>query len=187
MSGSSSSRVCVVTPTLPARSELLRECRESVAAQTVPCDHLVAVDEFGAGPSRVRNALAARTDADWLLFLDDDDLLDPECVEVLLDRAGEADVAYPFCRVEGKPDWSPNRLHHADTLLRFNYIPVVALVRAEAFRAVGGFRPLPQFEDWDLWKRMLAAGLRFRCVPEVLWTYRILASGESRNEWQQAA
>jgi len=28
-------------------------------------------------------------------------------------------------------------------------------------------------EDHDLWVRALDAGARFRCIPEVTWTYRL--------------
>src|SRR5438445_805557 len=104
-------RVCVITATLPERASLLEECCASVLAQTVECEHLVGVDEAREGPSVIRNRLAASTDADWLLPLDDDDLLDPTCVERLLAVSDAADVVYPWCRMVGRTDgWVPNKL-----------------------------------------------------------------------------
>jgi glycosyltransferase involved in cell wall biosynthesis len=176
------SEFAVLTPTLPERRSLLEECEASVRAQTVPCVHLVGVDAAREGPGVVRNRLAEGTDADWLLPLDDDDLLDPDYLETLLPHLADADVVYPWCRVEGKDDWTPNRLFRADPLLSFNYIPVTALVRAELWAEVGGWRDEP-VEDWRFWQRCLGAGARFKCVDEVLWSYRINASGSSRNAW----
>lgn len=162
----------------------------SVEFQGVYTDHLVLLDPDREGPSALRNQLAARTDAEWLLPLDDDDLLDSDCVETLLAASEGADVVYPWCRVEDHdPDlapWCPNRLFTADALLTYNFIPVTALVRHELWDEVGGMPSLPHAEDWAFWKRCLAAGAVFRCVPEVLWTYRRGLAG-SRNQWVAAA
>ena len=181
--------VAVITPTLPERSQLLDECADSVRAQTHPCTHLVGVDEAREGPSVIRNRLAAASDADWLLPLDDDDLIDPDCVEQLLASAQGADVVVPWCRVEDHDPtlepWTPNRLFRPETMLLYNYVPVTSLVRAELWRDVGGM-PTGQVEDWRFWLRCLAEGARFRVVSEVCWTYRRGLSG-SRNEWAAAA
>jgi glycosyltransferase involved in cell wall biosynthesis len=178
------SEFAVLTPTLPERALLLEECRASVAAQTVPCEHLVGVDAARVGPGAVRNRLAEGTDADWLLPLDDDDLLDLDYLETLLPHLTDADVIYPWCRVEGKDDWTPNRLFRADPLLTFNYIPVTALIRRDLWAEVGGWRNEP-VEDFRFWQRCLGVGARFKCVDEVLWSYRIGVG--SRNEWKAAA
>jgi glycosyltransferase involved in cell wall biosynthesis len=172
--------------TVAGREHLLEDCRASVAAQTVPVAHLVGVDLSREGPATVRNRLAADSNADWLLPLDDDDLIDPDCVATLLKHADGADVVYPWCRVEdhgnGLAPWCPNRLYSPDALLRYNFIPVTALVSAELWAKVGGMPEGVAVEDWIFWKRCLAAGARFRCVDEVLWSYRRGVSG-SRNEW----
>lgn len=180
------SSVAVLTPSLPERSRLLDECRASVAAQTFSVEHLVGVDEAREGPSAIRNRLAAASNTDWLLPLDDDDLIDPGCVEALLARSAGADVVYPWCRVEGST-WSPNRLFSAKAMGRGNFIPVTALVSRSLWERVGGWRVAPHSEDWIFWRDCLQAGAHFECVPEVLWTYRIGAAGTSRNKWAPAA
>jgi hypothetical protein len=178
------SEFAVLTATLPERRSLLEECEASVSAQTVPCQHLVGVDELREGPGPVRNKLAAGTDATWLLPLDDDDLIDPDYLETLLPHLDGADVVYPWCRVEGLDEWCPNRLLRPDPLLTFNYIPVTTLVRAEVWAEVGGMRNEP-YEDWRFWQRCIGVGARFVCVDEVLWTYRIQAG--TRNQWETAS
>lgn len=182
-------RASVLTPTVTGRELLLDEAMASVAAQTLPAhEHLVRLDSTGDGPAGVRNSLVARAEGDWVLFLDDDDLLDPDFLEVLSPHLDCADVVYPWCRVEGRTDWCPNRLFEPLALQRLNFIPVTALVRKTAFVGVGGFdTTLETLEDWDLWKRLLEHGARFRCVPEVLWTYRVAVAETSRNRWKEAA
>ena len=165
-------RVCVITPTLSERRSLLEECQASVAAQTVPVEHLVGVDEEREGPQAVRNRLAASTDADWLLPLDDDDLLDPDCVQRLYEHAGEADIIYPWCRMVGRTDeWVPNKLFNPVQLHKAPYIPVTALISHDLYDLLGGYRKVPM-EDWDFYRRAELHDARFRCVPEVLWSYR---------------
>lgn len=186
---SGSPRFAFLTPTLPSREPLLAECRASVSAQTLAHEHLVGVDVSREGPAVIRNRLAARTDADWLISLDDDDLVDERFLETLAPHCAGADVVYPWCRVQDHGElapWTPNRLFRAETLLRFNFIPVTALIRHSLWDRVGGMPERVQSEDWLFWLACLAEGARFKCVPETLWVYRRGLSG-SRNQWQTTA
>ena len=189
---SGSPQFAFLTATLPERASLLEECAVSVHVQTTPSwTHNVGVDKDKEGPAVIRNRLAKETDADWLIPLDDDDLIDPDFLEVLSKHLDDADVIYPWCRVEdfipGLPPWTPNRLFRAESLLRFNFIPVTALISHDLWDAVGGMPEDVNNEDWWMWKRCLAEGARFKCVPEVLFSYRRGYSGASRNEWQSLA
>jgi glycosyltransferase involved in cell wall biosynthesis len=182
-------RIAVLTPTLPSRRSLLDEATASVAAQTYPVSHLVGVDQDREGPSVIRNRLAASSDADWYLPLDDDDLLDADCVERLVEQSSDADVVVPWCRVVDVPGlepWTPNRLFRPESMLLYNFVPVTCLVRAELWRDVGGMPERVEVEDWRFWLRCLAEGARFRVVPEVCWSYRRGLAG-SRNQWAAAA
>jgi hypothetical protein len=46
------------------------------------------------------------------------------------------------------------------------------MMRRSAYEAVGGYREVEWFEDYDLWLRMWAAGLRMAKVDEVLLKWR---------------
>jgi glycosyltransferase involved in cell wall biosynthesis len=180
--------VAVLTPTVPSRNWLLKEAVASVEAQTIQVRHLIGDDIDREGPARVRNRLADSSDAAWLLPLDDDDLLDTDCVELLLAASANADIIYPWCRVEdhaeGLEPWSPNRLYRPEPLLNYNFIPVTALIRHELWDAVDGMPIVPHAEDFRMWRQMIAAGARVVCVPEQLWTYRRGIAG-SRNQWTE--
>ena len=132
------------------------------------------------GPSAARNAGAlAVWGHEFLLFLDGDDALHPhflaETVRALsLDLA--CDVAYTDAdhfgegrktyRVDSGA-WSPGVLANS------NPIPYCSLMRASAFRFVGGYRADEgMMADWGLWRRMARAGIKGVRVPRPLFRYR---------------
>jgi hypothetical protein len=68
---------------------------------------------------------------------------------------------------------------------RFVESPVAhpsALLRAAALDAVGGYRDGPWPEDYDLWLRLFAAGVRFAKAPEVLLRWREGPARASRRD-----
>ncbi len=177
--------VDVITPTIPERAHLLAEARESVARQTfLDVGHLVGLDERHIGQGAVRNGLVRESRAEWLVFLDDDDLLDPQFIELHLERALEtgADMVHAPCRYPPK-SW-PRPAIAAFNLERLrregNYIPITALVRRSMFDRAGGFREDTLCEDYWLWLAMNEAGAKFAYIPRVCWTYRL----HGRSTWR---
>ena len=57
-----------------------------------------------------------------------------------------------------------------------------AMMRREEFAKIGGYRDLGWPEDYDLWLRCHAAGLRFAKVPEVLLYWREHAGRLTRTD-----
>lgn len=184
--------VTVVIPTIASRTRMLTEAHASVIRQTLPADAiLVGVDTDRDGPAVVRNRLVEQVETEWVAFLDDDDLLHPDHLATLMTvaRTSGADVVWPWFTVSGGTDpfpmhkgrqWNPDDPHQ---------IPVTALVRTAAFRAVGGFKtmgegPTDKYgnrcgEDWALWLALSAAGYRFHHVESVTWTWRHHAGNSS--------
>jgi glycosyltransferase involved in cell wall biosynthesis len=134
--------------------------------------------QANGGVARARNAGAARARGQFLVFLDADDLLEPAYVERCLAALHSAppSVAYAYTRMryfgatEGiyrsKPfgRWK---------LIRGNFVNASALVRREAFEAVGGFDPtLTGHEDHGFWVDLLERGWGGVLVPEPLLRYR---------------
>jgi glycosyltransferase involved in cell wall biosynthesis len=173
-------RVTVITPTIPSRARLLEEAKRSVRMQTYPnVEHFVEEDREGVGQGFVRNRLAAKSTAEWLVFLDDDDLLDPTFVELHLVHAAatRADLGYSICRLpNGYTAWKPRTQEFDAALLvrpGHNYIPVTVLLRRRFFEKVGGFKVPGSLDDWTLWRDLLREGARFSYLPQVLWSYRV--------------
>ena len=73
-------------------------------------------------------------------------------------------------------DWVNGLVDH-DPMARARFVespiihPSVAM-RAQALRALGGYRDFEGPEDYDLWLRAFDAGLRFAKLPEVLLEWR---------------
>jgi glycosyltransferase involved in cell wall biosynthesis len=171
-----SSDVTVITASMPSRHQLLVEALAAVAAQTVPCAHLVGVDQ-GHGVADVRTQLVEAARTEWVAFLDDDDLIDPDHLETLLAHAGDADVVIPHCRFDGPPLPAGyyNRPYDRGELRRHGIFPLTVLARRQAVLDAGGFRD-DKYEDWSLWNRMADQGARFVVVPKETWTYRTVTA-----------
>jgi glycosyltransferase involved in cell wall biosynthesis len=191
----------VVVPTIARRRAALARCLDAIGAQTldrsryevvvVPngpgssavgeiagADAVVPLAEASKGGARNAGAEAAR--AETIVFVDDDVLLDPGCLEAHLGAAGERGVVSLGPYVPAPPGRDPldqfvSRWWH-DTFARlrrpdhrFTFVDLLtgnlALPR-ELLRATGGFDPaFPDREDWDLGWRLLDAGARFATTP----------------------
>ncbi|TQF26725.1 UDP-hexose transferase [Bradyrhizobium sp. UNPF46] len=142
-----------------------------------------------AGVSAARNLGARYASGDWLLFLDADDRLRPGAVAALLTVARSAPRAvlvygdYNTIDSEGRQIGrrgllKGRRKPSGDVLTRLaagNFIVNggIALARAEAFRAIGGFdTSLRYCEDWHCWCRLAAIG-EFEFAPKLLLDYRL--------------
>jgi glycosyltransferase involved in cell wall biosynthesis len=142
-----------------------------------------------AGVSAARNLGARHASGEWLLFLDADDRLRPGAVASLLAAARGAPRAvlvygdYNTIDHEGRQIGRRDLLRgrrkpSGDVLTRLaagNFIVNggIALTRAEAFRAIGGFdTSLRYCEDWHCWCRLAAIG-EFEFAPKLLLDYRL--------------
>lgn len=172
--------VTVITPTLPERAGLLAEAMASVAAQTYQAAaHLVGVDHARRGPARVRNDLLAAADTEWVAFLDDDDLMDPDHVAILLGNSDGFDVVGSYCRFDGPPLPTKyvNRRFDLRILRQHGCFPITVLARRKTIAEAGWFRPEDRYEDWSLWNRMADNGGTFNILPRETWTYRTAHEG----------
>jgi glycosyltransferase involved in cell wall biosynthesis len=152
--------------------ELGRLCTEQPETRHV---HVPDADGLGgvlqAGLERCSAPLVARMDAD--------DVADPD--RFANQRAVFANepvhiVGSHLAEFTSDPD-SPDRIRRvpttheaiADTMAWRNPMnhPTTMFER-EAVLAVGGYRHVPMMEDWDLWARCLASGLRFRNLDQAL-------------------
>ena len=142
-----------------------------------------------SGVSAARNLGARHARGEWLLFLDADDRLRPGAVAALLAAARGAPRAvlvygdYNTIDSEGRQIGrrgllKGRRKPSGDVLTRLaagNFIVNggIALARAEAFRAIGGFdTSLRYCEDWHCWCRLAAIG-EFEFAPKLLLDYRL--------------
>ena len=211
-----SSAISVVIPTY-GRAEYLLAAIDSVLAQTRPPGEIIVVDDgspddTGArvaplvqagrvryvrrengGMAAARNTGAALATREFLLFLDDDDLLVPTALEAMVDElAARPDYGFVyggwirFAGVEPPPIpdvRQPQKVANRTAFLIFNKIGSsgMVLMRRAAFEAVGRWQTRhPGVEDWDLWLRLLARYPALNVGRPVL-LYRLHGNNMSRD------
>ena len=190
------STVTVVIPTIPGRERLLNRAMTSVHNQRRPADALVVEADPGrSGAAATRNRALERVETDWVAWLDDDDELLPNHLDVLLRYAGDADLVYPTPQMVGGRDptavakdgvwrrpwgvhFGPEQEHHIRT--HGSFIPMTHMVRTEAVQDVGGFPPgvtLPDGrysgEDERYLIQLLDAGMTFMHVNVITWLWHV--------------
>ncbi|MDZ5650713.1 glycosyltransferase [Nitrospirillum sp. BR 11828] len=196
----------IVVPVYNTPPALLQAAVASVQAQWYPRWQLVLVDDASPNPgtqaaldrirdpritllrqpanggiSNTTNAGLAAATGDFVVFLDHDDELTPDCLyELALSIAAhDPDFVYSdedkltedgrFTQPFFKPDWSP------DTIMSTMYTCHVACVRSSLLRELGGLRPeYDGCQDWDLVLRLAERTRRIQHVPKVLYHWRII-------------
>lgn len=135
----------------------------------------------------------AHAHGEYVAFLDQDDIVYPEHLALLLAELqgrAEVDIAYSGCRVVSC------RRHEADIeitaevdimnqavepcrLIVGNAIPNHALLfRAQTFRTLHFDESLEAYEDWQFLAQLALAGYRFAHVDDITCEYRLYSDGE---------
>ena len=135
-----------------------------------------------AGLGAARNLGFELATAPFVLPLDADNLLLPDCVADLaaaLD-ATDASFAYSHIRCFGQSGLVPEGLLGTQNfspaqLAGGNYIDAMAMIRKSAWLTAGGYREdwRSGWEDYELWCRFVEHDLYGTRVPKVLCEYRI--------------
>ncbi|MBV1871980.1 MAG: glycosyltransferase [Gammaproteobacteria bacterium] len=224
LSNKSTEFVSVITRTYSGRDKFLRQCIMSVANQTYQNIELIIVEDGGnsmpllvdemrqltaleikyfplekVGRSAAGNYGMSEATGKYMMFLDDDDLLFSDHVEILINEmtcSKNCSAAYSLSfEVKTEPcdsvvgylekDFQQSTIYHQDfdynVLLDHNYIPIQSLLfRRDLFLTYGGFdESLDQLEDWNLWLRY-ACENRFKYVPKTTSLFRVPASPDIR-------
>jgi GT2 family glycosyltransferase len=187
--------VTVATPHIPVRSgDMLGTSAASAMNQTLkPRWHRVEIDEDHTGSAATRNRLLAKVTTEWVLWLDDDDMLMPNAVQLLVEaqkRTG-ADVVsgaawIPQTADHGEPvrtptpGWIP-----PDFVQERSRLHVSSLMRAELVRQVGGFesRADPgtgmELDDYGLYWKLAEHGATFYRIPETVLIWNVHGANTS--------
>jgi hypothetical protein len=127
---------------------------------------LVLQNETNSGLAFTRNAGFEAADTPYVLTLDADNRLLPDCARTCLEtiQADGAAFVYPVIRQFGDRDDLLSHAEYDPVRLSFaNYIDAMALVSKAAWAAAGGYDHIKGgWEDFDFWCRLAERGLRGR-------------------------
>ena len=202
-------RISVLMPCFN-HGAFVSEAIESVRRQTVQDFEIIVVDDGStdaattdvlsrlSSPIRVlttsnqglpaaRNHAAVHASGSLFCALDADDRLAPtwfeKAIGVLESRPNIAFVSH-WLETFGDEHWTwkPEQCDLPSLLAR-NTVNGAAVVRRDAFEAVGGYDASMRegCEDWDFWLRLVERGFEGTIIPEVLFYYRRRGDSMSRT------
>jgi glycosyltransferase involved in cell wall biosynthesis len=182
--------VTIVTPTIPPRvNGLLMEAVHSVNRQTVrPVGGMsisLDVNHEGAGVTRQRALDAVKTE--WVAFLDDDDYLYRQHLEVLLRLAAERNADFVYSWFDGN---NPFPMHRGRQM-NFDephHTTMTVMVKSDIAHSIGFSKNHPDgwsepWEDWQFISSCIELGKQGKCTfagtEEVTWHYRVHGNNTS--------
>jgi glycosyltransferase involved in cell wall biosynthesis len=207
-----------VTVAIPAyKPQYLSEAIQSVLRQTFQDFEIVVVNDgsphtkliesivesyprvryiyqHNAGGAAARNCAVNAARAPLIVNLDDDDLLEPACLEsqvAFMQEHPEVDVRYVNSVYFGSTDWDGTCwMDHYPSEGEVSFLSVMAgrtapanpgaIIRRQTLLRVGLYDPsVDSWDDFDLWLRILKSGGRIAYTRTVLVRYRRHAANVS--------
>lgn len=196
---SSTPEVTVCIPTIPPRKFLLERALHSVRLQKHPASAVVVShDEVGLGAAATRQKALNQVKTEWVAFLDDDDEMLPEHLDLLLAAAQltAADYVYSWYHVIGGSDPRPDVFGQVFDPCNPVQTTITTLVRTELAQATGFLADEDEQlnspdrhyagEDWRFTLRCIEAGAHIYHTPYKTWLWHHDSgntSGLAKN-WQ---
>ncbi|TRW94571.1 glycosyltransferase [Paracoccus sp. M683] len=221
-------KVSIVTRSHGPKTDILREALAAVINQSYQnIEHLIVEDRTdfardivvraataygreirylksdGSGRSAAGNFGLSAATGELMMFLDNDDLLFGDHVEILQRRlmaAPDLVAAYTLAwelRTRFEEDGTYREIAHMlppghrlpydqKRLRDMNFIPIQAIIfRRSVFEAEGSFHAdIDHLEDWNLWSRYSNHG-EFGMIPKVTSMYRTPDHQETRDKRQR--
>lgn len=124
-----------------------------------------------------RNSGFDAADTPYVLPLDADNRLRPDCCQRLLAAIKQSGAAYVYPTIQhfgASTAQISNTPYRAQRFTAGNYVDAMALVSKEAWAMIGGYNHVRfGWEDYDFWARLAEIGLAGEWLPEVLADYRV--------------
>ena len=159
------------------------------------CSVQLLQHQQNSGLAAARNTAFAAASAPWCWVLDADNQIDPRACEVCLTLATaspeQTAVVHPLIRIRDDNGnlhgWVGNgHAWQREQLQAGNVVDAMALVRREAWKAVGGYSHIPGgWEDFDFWCKLIEAGWHGVLYPQPLATYTLHGTSMLQSQTNQ--
>lgn len=143
-----------------------------------------------SGPWGARNAGVKASDADFISFVDSDDVLLSEHISMhheLFMQGFDAVASNYFDWIPESdkkrldPREFPTKKNKEKLILKQNFVAGFSSIKREVFERIGGFRP-EVTEDWDLWIRFFRSNYSMAKSSGPTYLYRWSAGSLSRTQ-----
>ncbi|MFA5880338.1 MAG: glycosyltransferase family A protein [Candidatus Margulisiibacteriota bacterium] len=180
--------ISVIIPTYNHKNELPR-CLSSLEKQTYKDIEIIVVDDGSdydvvevikyfptvkffklnhQGAPAARNFGFTKSIGQYVIFLDDDVVMQPETLEKMKNVLNiNQDISYVYSTFKIGRKIMKFYQFQPTLLKQFNYIHTSSLMRREVF--TGFDVNLKKFQDWDLWLTLLANNKYGKGINEVLY------------------
>lgn len=143
------------------------------------------VSKENEGPAIARNSGIAKSNGEYILPLDSDDLIAPTYIKKAIDRF----TLYPetklvYCKADLfgvlNEVWELDDYEY-DRFIWKNCIFCSALYKRIDYDKTNGYNPnmINGLEDWDFWLQLLDKDSSVYCINEILFHYRIKSKSRS--------
>jgi glycosyltransferase involved in cell wall biosynthesis len=139
-------------------------------------DKIKLLHQENQGPSSARNNAITKSQADFFVFLDSDDLIEAETLIFALENIKINDVLFGDCLYfGGRNDVKKQLLPTKEQILVGNPIAICALIRSETVKQILFDTHLDKLglEDWELWINLFSKDCKFIYFEEVLFKIRV--------------
>lgn len=196
------------------QEEFLPDCIDSVLSQTVTPEQIIIIDDgstdhsleiarkygkensiikvvsqINKGLSSARNTGIMWATGDYVLPLDADDILLPNCLEILTKVIKEtnADIVAPSFKEFGISNANIILMSNptVEDFKTSNRIGYCSAIKIDALLEVGGYSPRMIWgaEDYALWFDLLKRGKKLVTITDILWLYRT----KENSMWTETA
>ena len=143
---------------------------------------IVLINQNNLGLPVARNNGVKKSSGDYLYFLDSDDWLEPESIELLLNfLRNKKGLGFVFSDIilEGKVFKIVQKEYNFFEQLFINQIPYSILISKKNWLLNKGYdeQMINGYEDWDFNIRLGALGLYGKRLPKALFHYNVSNSG----------
>ncbi len=139
------------------------------------------INQLNKGLPSARNTGIKKSNGDYILFLDADDWIEKNTIEIMFKSIKRYNAHYVFCNtiLEGNKSGEQKKYYNFFEQLFLNHVPYFILIKKKVIKKVGLYdeKMTLGYEDWELNIRLGKEGYFPDKVEQLLFHYKVSNSG----------